>query len=229
MSRQKALRQMPAQAGRAGEARGEAASEPASDEAGGPQREPNDTGDPHAALLHAALTRDGATPSLMTSTFRTARYGPACRVVWEGSGQQWSAPIPIGRVKGVEESHQRPQAVVELGREPHEPRLPEGVVQCPGTGFAAGHPPATSPRQLNRPYAEPHVRWCERGLRGDPHPTRCQARAGVATSVAGSLNTHRAVPASGHSPLTAGSGFALMGLRVSGRASGPRPVRSPNG
>ena len=54
----KALRQMPAQAGRAGEARGEAASEPASDEAGGPRREPNDTGNPHAALLHAALTRE---------------------------------------------------------------------------------------------------------------------------------------------------------------------------
>ena len=54
----KALRQMPAQAGRAGQARGEAASEPASDEAGGPRREPNDTGNPHAALLHAALTRE---------------------------------------------------------------------------------------------------------------------------------------------------------------------------
>ena len=58
MSMPKALRQMPAQAGRAGEARGEAASEPASDEAGGPRREPNDTGNPHAALLHAALTRE---------------------------------------------------------------------------------------------------------------------------------------------------------------------------
>ena len=30
-----------------------------------------------------------------TSTIPTARCGPACRVVWEGSGQQWSAPIPI--------------------------------------------------------------------------------------------------------------------------------------
>ena len=27
------------------------------------------------------------TPSLMTSTSRTARCGPACRVVWEGTGQ----------------------------------------------------------------------------------------------------------------------------------------------
>ena len=53
-----ALRQMPARAGRAGAARGEAACEPASDEAGGPRHEPNDTGNPHAALLHAAFTRE---------------------------------------------------------------------------------------------------------------------------------------------------------------------------
>ncbi|CAH2813373.1 MAG: unnamed protein product [Candidatus Burkholderia crenata] len=25
-------------------------------------------------------------PRLITSTFRTARYGPACRVVWQGYG-----------------------------------------------------------------------------------------------------------------------------------------------
>ena len=53
-----ALRQMPARAGRAGAARGEAACEPASDEAGGPRHQPNDTGNPHAALLHAAFTRE---------------------------------------------------------------------------------------------------------------------------------------------------------------------------
>jgi RNA-directed DNA polymerase len=53
-----AMRQMPAQAGRAGAARGEAAGEPASDEADGPRHEPSDTGDPHAALLHAAFTRE---------------------------------------------------------------------------------------------------------------------------------------------------------------------------
>ena len=58
MSMPKAMRQMPAQAGRAGAARGEAASEPASDEADGPRHEPNDTGNPHAALLHAAFTRE---------------------------------------------------------------------------------------------------------------------------------------------------------------------------
>ena len=58
MSMPKALRQMPAQAGRAGAARGEAASEPASDEALSPRREPNDTGNPHAALVHAAFTRE---------------------------------------------------------------------------------------------------------------------------------------------------------------------------
>ena len=53
-----AMRQMPAQAGRAGAARGEAACEPASDEADGPRHEPCDTGKPHAALLHAAFTRE---------------------------------------------------------------------------------------------------------------------------------------------------------------------------
>src|SRR5664279_2138536 len=58
MSMPKALRQMPAPAGRAGVARGEAACEPASDEASGPRHEPNDTGNLHAALLHAAFTRE---------------------------------------------------------------------------------------------------------------------------------------------------------------------------
>ena len=46
--------------GRAGEAR---------DEAGGPRREPNDTCNPHVALLHAASTRDGTTPSLLRNKF----------------------------------------------------------------------------------------------------------------------------------------------------------------
>ena len=53
-----ATRQMPAQAGRAGTARGEAACEPVSDEADGPRHEPSDTGTPNAALLHAAFTRE---------------------------------------------------------------------------------------------------------------------------------------------------------------------------
>ena len=75
-----AMRQMPAPAGRAGAARGEAAREPASDEADGPRHEPNGTGNNDVAFLHAAV--------LMTSTSRTARCGPACRVVWEGSGQR---------------------------------------------------------------------------------------------------------------------------------------------
>ena len=50
-----ALRQMPAQAGRAGAARGEAACEPASDEAWRPRHAPQDTG---SALLEATLTRE---------------------------------------------------------------------------------------------------------------------------------------------------------------------------
>ena len=58
MSMPKAVRQMPAQAGRAGVAHGEAVREPASDEACGPRHDPSDTGNPHAALLHAAFTRE---------------------------------------------------------------------------------------------------------------------------------------------------------------------------
>ena len=56
MSMSQAMRQMPAPAGRAGAARGEAAREPASDEADGPRHDPSDTGDAHATLLHAAFT-----------------------------------------------------------------------------------------------------------------------------------------------------------------------------
>jgi RNA-directed DNA polymerase len=58
MSMSKVSRQMPARAGRAGVARGEAARELASDEAEGPRHDPSDTGKPHAALLHAAFTRE---------------------------------------------------------------------------------------------------------------------------------------------------------------------------
>ena len=58
MSMSKARRQMPAQAGRVGAARGEAEREPASDEAKGPRHDTGDTGNPHAALLDAAFTRE---------------------------------------------------------------------------------------------------------------------------------------------------------------------------
>ena len=58
MSMSKVMRQMPAQAGRAGAERGEAAREPASDETEGPRHVPGDAGNPHAALLHAAFTRE---------------------------------------------------------------------------------------------------------------------------------------------------------------------------
>ena len=53
-----AMRQMPAKAGRVEAACGEAEREPTSDEALCPRRDPNDTGNPHAALLHAAFTRE---------------------------------------------------------------------------------------------------------------------------------------------------------------------------
>ena len=49
---------MPAQAGRAEETHGEAGRQSVSDEALGPRREPSDTGNPHAVLLHAAFTRE---------------------------------------------------------------------------------------------------------------------------------------------------------------------------
>ena len=52
---QQARRQMPVQAGRVGVARGEAASDPASDEAGCPRHETGDTG---SVLLKAVLTRE---------------------------------------------------------------------------------------------------------------------------------------------------------------------------
>jgi RNA-directed DNA polymerase len=58
MSMPKARRQMPAQAGRAEAARGEAERESVSDEACGPRHDPNDMGNPPVALLHAAFTRE---------------------------------------------------------------------------------------------------------------------------------------------------------------------------
>jgi RNA-directed DNA polymerase len=58
MSMSEARRQMPAKAGRAGAARGEAEREAASDEAKSPRHGTGDTGNPHAALLHAAFTRE---------------------------------------------------------------------------------------------------------------------------------------------------------------------------
>jgi RNA-directed DNA polymerase len=58
MSMSEARRQMPARAGRTGATRGEAVGEAVSDEAEGPRHETHDTGTPHAALLHAAFTRE---------------------------------------------------------------------------------------------------------------------------------------------------------------------------
>lgn len=61
MSMPQALRQMPATAGRAGVERGEAAREPASDEACGPRHATENTG---SALLKAALTRENLQQAL---------------------------------------------------------------------------------------------------------------------------------------------------------------------
>ena len=76
-----AMRQMLEQSGREGVARGEAVSDPFSDEADGPPLEHRGTG------LMEPMVRTGAVPeeTSRTSSSRTARCGPACRVVWEGS------------------------------------------------------------------------------------------------------------------------------------------------
>ena len=78
----KVTRQMLQQCGRVGVALGEAACDPISDETRDPLHEHPDTGSAKqlvgtGGLLEAALT-------VMTSNSRTARCGPACRVVWEG-------------------------------------------------------------------------------------------------------------------------------------------------
>ena len=44
-------------------------------------------GRPQPGAHHRLLRQTRRTPSLMTSTSRTARCGPACRVVWQGIGQ----------------------------------------------------------------------------------------------------------------------------------------------
>ena len=71
--------------------RGEAASESVSDEAGPARHAQTDWGADD--LLGQALAREnmgspGSPKILLTSTSRTARCGPACRVVWEGPDQR---------------------------------------------------------------------------------------------------------------------------------------------
>ena len=55
---------------------------------------------PQRRVDPGVLRPAGNAPSLMTSTSRTARCGPACRVVWQGRGRQWSPPMPIGDEPG---------------------------------------------------------------------------------------------------------------------------------
>ena len=43
---------------------------------------------PEQRADHRLVRSDGTAPTLMTSNSRTARCGPACRVVWEGFGQR---------------------------------------------------------------------------------------------------------------------------------------------
>ena len=82
MQNHKVMRQMPGQPGRAGRRHGEAGPDTASDETGGTLHEHPDTGSAKqlvgtGGLLEAALT-------VKTSSSRTARCGPARRVVWQG-------------------------------------------------------------------------------------------------------------------------------------------------
>jgi hypothetical protein len=81
----KAMRQMPDPSGRVSVAHGEAVRDLTSDEACGPLLEHPGTGSAKqmagtGGLLEAALTRQ----MVLTSNSRTARCGPACRVVWQG-------------------------------------------------------------------------------------------------------------------------------------------------
>ena len=72
MSTQQVRRQMPAQAGRAVAARGEAAREAVSDEACGSRHETRSTG---SALLEAALTREISIPRLASTATASGRDG----------------------------------------------------------------------------------------------------------------------------------------------------------
>jgi hypothetical protein len=116
LSMRTVLHQMPAMAGRVESGQGEALSQTASDETGLLRREPEGAG---RGLLAQVLARGnmqlawkrvkankgascaddsllrpaGSATSLMTSTSRTARCGPACRVVWQRDGQQCWPPL----------------------------------------------------------------------------------------------------------------------------------------
>ena len=79
MSLGRALHQKPGNAGRNAGGRGEAEPEAKRDEA---RTARDETGSPGREDLLGQAWR---APAFITSTARTARCGPACRVVWEGS------------------------------------------------------------------------------------------------------------------------------------------------
>ena len=54
------------------------------------------TGGRQLPLLVAKQRPTGSSSSVVTSNSRTARCGPACRVVWQGRLLQWRPPMPIG-------------------------------------------------------------------------------------------------------------------------------------
>jgi len=69
-------------AGRANRGDGEANPEMARDEARLACHTKESSG--QDSLLHKAVSRENIYHASVTSTFRTAQCGPACRVVWEG-------------------------------------------------------------------------------------------------------------------------------------------------
>mgnify|MGYP006200904027 CR=1 FL=1 len=99
----KAIRQMLGQPGRVGVAQGEAVRDLISDEACRPPLEHLGAGlvalTPGTGALVVAKPR--------TSNSRTARCGPACRVVWEG-GASWLPPIPIATPGVKRQKYRKP-------------------------------------------------------------------------------------------------------------------------
>src|SRR5262245_16021678 len=56
---------------------------------------------PHGAAEQTLRRTGGAPDRRVTSTRRTARCGPACRVVWQGTWRQLHAPMPIQEAVGT--------------------------------------------------------------------------------------------------------------------------------
>ena len=71
----------------------------------------------------------GSTSTLLTSTSRTARCGPACRVVWQGRGQMAASYADWKSLRGPAQSNQNALPLHSV------PRLGSA---CPHSGIAPG-------------------------------------------------------------------------------------------